>query len=165
MDGSCDAPLGLCHLFCFSKPRATLVSSLPWAGLSQAVGLKNLLALHDEKMAWDYEANWETHFKHSERYFGTVNGILTSGDGISTRGVDIRVGPRLVKRWVATLLFPTARPRAGVLLILYHEAKARREVPMTKLASELIREGLRVLDCKRKPRKDGRPAIPQCYLI
>ena len=48
--------------------------------------------------------------------------------------------------------------------ILYYEAKARR-VPMTKLASELIREGLRVSDSKLKVQTDRRSAIPQCYLI
>ncbi len=48
--------------------------------------------------------------------------------------------------------------------ILYYEARARR-VPMTKLASELIREGLRVSEGKRIVPTGRGHAIPQCYLI
>ncbi len=50
---------------------ATVITgSFNFTKAAQESNAENLLVLHDEKMAWGYEANWEKHFKHSERYSG-----------------------------------------------------------------------------------------------
>ena len=47
-----------------------ITGSFNFTKAAQERNAENLLVLRDEKMVWEYEANWQQHFAHSAPHAG-----------------------------------------------------------------------------------------------